>query len=320
MNNRYSRWLLLVSAGGILLVIGYLAGRNANHKASAQRVDSATRCRSDDDCGPEESLCDQAAGRCVECLTDEQCDGANTCRKGRCGESRGDEAVASGQPAARQDLPANGTDGNCAPGNIDTMEAALEGRLPSCEDRVGAWYTFNDQASGTVQSPRPGGIGRPYATPGANGTGHAIRTFGTCAPGIASPTLWGAGIGFDLNNPDGSAEHKRPYAALARGYRGIRFAAKVGKTGNTMQVAVRFPDVNTDPAAGRCSTCYDDYGAVVHLTNNWNCYTILWAQVTRAGHGVPNVAFDPDGLIAVQWRFEPGQVFDLYLDDVAFAR
>ena len=116
----------------------------------------------------------------------------------------------------------------CPAGLIDDFEADDEGRLPACEGRVGTWYAFNDGQPGTVQAPYPG---KPFAhvVPGLGEPGFALRTRGTCQLGQPSDKIWGAGIAFDLNNPSGQASEKQGYDALARGFVGLRFKARLGE-------------------------------------------------------------------------------------------
>ena len=210
----------------------------------------------------------------------------------------------------------------CALGLIDnfetTAEGNAEGRLPACEGRLGSWYAFNDGQPGTLQAPYPG---KPFSPvlPGLGEPGFALRTRGTCQIGVPSDKLWGAGIAFDLNNRGGQPDQKQGYDAQARGFVGLRFKARLGEdAGATNILRVQFPDTNTDPAGKRCSTCYDDYQTGFRLTRAWKEYRVLWSQLLRGGNGVPNLPFAADSIVAVQFRFSPGDSFDLYLDDVAF--
>ena len=214
-----------------------------------------------------------------------------------------------------------GTTAVCTPGLIDNMEQPLGGVLPPCEGRVSAWYTFNDGNPQTVQTPPPGQLFSSYATPGANGSAHSIRTYGSCAPSSAGTNIWGAGVGFDLDNPGATATSKIGYTAASRGYGGIKFSARLGETaGANPVVSLHFPDANTDPSGGQCSGsgCYDDYVASITLTPSWNQYTIYWTQLTHTGWGIPNLPFASNGIMSVQWHFAPGMIFDIYIDDVAF--
>ena len=46
-------------------------------------------------------------------------------------------------------------------------------------------------------------------------------------------------------------------------------------------MVVSLSDVNTDPAAGNCKDCYDDFGHAIDLTPDWHLYTLYWSQLTR---------------------------------------
>jgi hypothetical protein len=211
-----------------------------------------------------------------------------------------------------------GSSGVCTPGLIDDMEEILGGWLPACEGRIGHWQTFNDGDPNTVQTPVPGQV-VPYVTPGADGSAHSIRTFGKCAPfDPVARTQWGASIGFDLDNPGGT---KLGYNASGRGYRGLRFWARLGETTRaSATVSVIFSDINTDPSGGKCSGsgCYDNYYTSITLAPAWSQYTIYWTQLTRGGWGVPFLPFASDGIVNISWQFASGTTFDMCVDDVAF--
>jgi hypothetical protein len=207
----------------------------------------------------------------------------------------------------------------CSARRIDDFEHEFSGELPRCEGRVGSWYTFNDHAQGTKQIPAAGSP--VHHVPSlSDGRGMVLRTHGYCQAGTPSGTLWGAGIGVDLNNPGRRTLEKGHYDAAQRGFRGLRFRARLGETaGATAEVALRVPDINSDPAGGRCAKCFDDYEVVLELKPTWNVYTIRWEQLQRAPGGDPQ-PFAADAIMGIQWRFKPGDMFDLYLDDIHFIR
>jgi hypothetical protein len=204
----------------------------------------------------------------------------------------------------------------CPPGLIDSRDAATTPALPQCEDRVGDWYEFHDQAPKTAMVFDSGD------TPGVGGKGRAVHALGSCENATRSATVWGAGFGFDLNNPDRSPQKKRPYDALAHGFRGIRFKARAGVSetteGAVRVVSVRFPDVNTDPLGGHCVSCWDDFSYSINLDTKWRSYTILWNDLVSQGTGLPARPFAANAIFAVHWRFLPGDVINVYIDDVEF--
>jgi hypothetical protein len=210
--------------------------------------------------------------------------------------------------------------GGCASGLIDNRESTADATaLPECEGRAGDWYKFHDKAGSTSMVFLPNGDG-----PGAGESKRAVHGFGACENAKRSDSIWGAGIGFDLNNPGHDPNGKKPYDAAGRGFKGVRFKARVGVSDTTRGavrvVSVRFPDVNTDPLGGRCKACWDDYMYSINLHSDWRTYTILWSDLVHVGTGEPERPFAADAIFSVNWRFLPSDVFDLYLDDVEFVR
>jgi hypothetical protein len=203
----------------------------------------------------------------------------------------------------------------CIPTVVDDMESGLAGKLPECDGRVGGWFTANDGLTGTTQTPAPlppSQYAFPYASPGANGSANAIRSYGTCSNASGA---WGALLGLALNDSGTGSE---AYDAESRGYIGIRFWARNGGgSGSTLRV--EFPDLYTDPNAGICTTCFDHWGATITLSSRWTSYTIHWTQLTSGTYGVPNEDFAPTGIFVIQWLFPQGTAtFDIYIDNVEF--
>jgi hypothetical protein len=251
--------------------------------------------------------------------------GGTTSANGGAGGARGGATGAGGSAGAGTTSASAGSGGSsvvCTPGLIDDMEQPLSGRLPACEGRIGSWYTSNDGDPLTVQTPAVSQI-VPYTNPGANGSAHSIRTYGSCAPyDPIAKAQWGAGLAFDLDNPGGTATSKIGYDASGRGYRELSFWARLGETpGASPTVSVQFNDINTDPSGGKCSGsgCYDAYYVSIALTRTWTQYKVYWSQLTtRGGWGLPNLPFASNGIVQVQWSFASGTTFDMYIDDVAF--
>lgn len=203
----------------------------------------------------------------------------------------------------------------CPEGLVDDMEHSSDGSLPKCEGRSGNWYNFFDEGTETIQE------FQQNASPGALGRGHAVRCNGACENNKRTDKIWGAGFGFDLNNPSNDPKGKQGYDASGRGYRGLRFKARLGDTtGATTVVSVRFTDINTDPVGGRCKTCWDDYSYAINLGPQWRSYTIYWNDLVHVGNGVPNAPFASDAIFSVHWRFYPSDAYDIFVDDVEFVR
>jgi hypothetical protein len=235
---------------------------------------------------------------------------------GAAGASGG--AGASGSAGASGNAGASGSAGAggapCNPVLIDDLEQGLAGKIPICDGRIGGWFTTNDGLSGTTQWPIPNptpGAPFPYVTPGANGTGHAVRSYGTCGSGTGA---WGAMLGVTLNDPGSGAQL---WNAASKGYTGVRFAARRDAAGAS-SVRVDFPDRYTDPIGGQCTTgCYDHWGTTVSLSTSWTTYTIHWDELSSGTWGVPDESFDPTGIVTIQWVFPATTSgFDIFIDAV----
>lgn len=196
---------------------------------------------------------------------------------------------------------------------IDDMEDG-DGSILASSGRVGAWYTAND-ASGT-QTPAEGGDFTMSAIdPPRNGSSFAANSSGSDFTG------WGALLGFDLSN-DGSAE-KAPYNAA--GYRGISFWARAGE-GSTKQLRVKLPDSNTSPEGGVCddtidegeTACFDDFGASVTLSRDWQQYNLEFDALAQEGYGLQADSVQTDAIYSIQFQVGAGDAFDIWIDDVGF--
>src|SRR5690606_1927607 len=80
--------------------------------------------------------------------------------------------------------------------------------------RIGAWYTYNDETTGGEQAPPSDSDFAPSAG-GPTDSGFMARTTGS------GFTEWGAGMGFDLNNP---GDAKGTWDASA--FTGVAFKAR----------------------------------------------------------------------------------------------
>jgi hypothetical protein len=213
-----------------------------------------------------------------------------------------------------------GTGGTCTTGLIDDMESA-DCSIPQCEARIGGWYVFNDDASqqtGTTQWPTPGpGCTYPYGA-GAAST-YGIHTYGYCETTAQIGLPYGAAVAVDLNNPGSTTATKLAYNASGRGYTGLRFWARREYSTSASTVYILISDVNTDPLGGKCTTnCYNDYRTYVTLSTSWQEYTIYWNQLTPSWSEAGKPAFAANAIYTIQWRFYPGDDFNLYVDNVEF--
>jgi hypothetical protein len=118
------------------------------------------------------------------------------------------------------------------------------------------------------------------------------------------------GMGLSFTNP------KRAYDASA--FTGISFWAK-GE--GESHVRLKVPDVNTDPAGGVCTACFNDFGVDITVTPTWTRYTVPFASLAQLdGWGSPHpAAVDTSKLYGLQWQVvQAGARFDVAIDDVEF--
>lgn len=193
-------------------------------------------------------------------------------------------------------------------------------RVQSADPRRGAWYTYNDGTGGT-QTPKAGTSVRPVKD-GERGSSFVVRTFGS------GYTLWGAGIGFDLDNPgcpedgepcDGNDE-REPYNANMWG--GIEFFARSNDERFTNDVEIKVLTVAVTPVGegGTCdgSACYDYHHWDVRLSTEWRPFRLLFESddFVQEGWG-QEFGFDAGQVLGIQWQVKPG-TFDVSIDDVCF--
>ncbi len=203
-----------------------------------------------------------------------------------------DEAVATA-PCGAEGLIDDGEDGN-------NQVAVREGRS-------GYWYTYADE--GSTVTPTPGAQGGTFAMAegGANGSGYAARMQGRVGTG----SIVYAGLGFSLLDPKDAYDASR--------YGGIRFYARRGG-GSDVPVRVKLPDRNTDPDGGRCQECFNDFGAVLNLTETWTEYVLAFASAVQdESWGDQFSRLTPSAIYSLQWQVNsPGADFDVWVDDIAF--
>ena len=206
-----------------------------------------------------------------------------------------------------------------APVEDEQVELAPENVIDDLDDgdasideirgRIGAWYTYNDETAAGSQTPDPAGEFAPAAG-GPRDVGFMAATAGS------GFTEWGAGMGFDLNNPgdakgvwDGSS------------FTGIAFYAR----GNVpVRVAIATRAVVPETAGGTCTPgpaegeeCDDAHGEIVTLDTTWRQYVIPFAGIAQDGWGRP-AAFDAATLTGIQFQIAQGVEFDVAIDEIGF--
>ena len=206
-------------------------------------------------------------------------------------------------------------DGTTPTGPSDLIDDLEDGddAIYATNGRIGGWYTFNDESTTGTQVPP--GSGFTTTTGGADGSAFAAGTSGN------GFTVWGAGMGFDLNNPAavGMPGPRAQYDASR--FASIAFKAK----GNVpIRVSLEVAGVTPTDRGGTCAPsmamgeeCDDLHGTLVDLTPEWKDYVIEFGQLRQGGWGkaVPFAATD---VTAVLFQTDKDVSFDIAVDDVRF--
>jgi endoglucanase len=196
----------------------------------------------------------------------------------------------------------------CGPtGQIDDFEDNNNQNLV-VDNRGGYWYTFADKTGTTVWpevgeaggtfTPSEGGYNSKYAAEFKGKIGTAAIVFGA--------------VGMNFQDP------KSTYDASK--YEGITFFAKRGAN-STGKVRLKVPDKYTDPEGGVCSECFNDFGADLNLTEQWQRFVLPFRDLKQLeGWGSPRKPHvDPTTLFGLQWQVNvPGADYDIFIDNVGF--
>lgn len=174
--------------------------------------------------------------------------------------------------------------------------------VPAVGNRVGNWYVYGD-GTGTVTD-------EVKSMPRGPVSKMVMHTSGS------DFTYWGSGLGVDLNNTGSGVSEKDVYDASE--YSGVTFWARAEAP---LMVSVVLPDGNTDAAGDVCTTCDHHWFKPVQVDSEWKRYTVTFDSLALENGGAPvPTAFDPERLVALQFRLASGQTYDLWLDDVAFVK
>jgi hypothetical protein len=229
-------------------------------------------------------------------------------------DASGDALADAGADADAQ--PSDGaTQDGFAIEMIDDMEANT-GLVLAVKGRSGAWFTYNDGTTSASQSPDAGGKFLPSViTPPRGSSNYASRTNGL------GFTVWGAGMGFNVNDPPSGPNQGKRSTYDAGGYDGFVFWARIG-TGTTAAVRFNVPNKDTDPAGGVCSppsACSDYFGKNLVLTDTWTMYIVKYSDLQQLGWGQPvTTGFDPKTIYGCQLAVGANTTFDVWIDDIAF--
>jgi len=248
-------------------------------------------------------------------------------------DSSGDPSGTSESSSSTSDTPASASTTESAdlprcPRDllIDDLEHGMNG-LPAIGDRMGSWYTYNDESPGAMQDPPADGS--PFVpTMETAATGlYAARTHGS---GYGD---WGAGFGFDLNNhacptdadgnlldPECSPNGIRMRYDVSA-YSGVRFYARsLGETEVEVQFKVPMEHETPVDEGGTCDApkCSDSYFKRETFTPEWELFEVDFKDLMQGGFG-EQFSWDPTAVFGLQWQVPATETeFDIVVDEVCF--
>lgn len=182
------------------------------------------------------------------------------------------------------------------PSIIDDMEDGDDQILAS-RGRQGQWFAFDDKTGGTRSEVSIQSVDR-------SGSQHAACI---TASGFTS---WGGGFGFPLAAADAN---RQAYDASA--YTGLTFWARGS---STAAVRVMLVDKFSNPAAGNCSACDDNFYFSFTPSSEWKQYTFKWKSAAQLGFGDQQPSVCPSALYTLQFQWLNNATVDMCLDDIAF--
>ena len=196
------------------------------------------------------------------------------------------------------DAPARGPVGNPALDDLEDCDEAI----PANDGRSGSWYLYLDELGSTLLP----AMWKPEA-PGLPGSAKCavhLRGMTVNNPGMMIYGYAGAGFTYTGTIPFDSS-----------GYDGISFWAK--GTGQ-IRAAVSIPATTDVMFGGTCTTeCGDSFGLIVDVTPEWKRYEIRWSEISQSGWGTA-ATFDERQMTGIDFGFESGWTFDVWIDDVAY--
>jgi len=202
-------------------------------------------------------------------------------------------------------------EGRACPKEVGTISdgEANSNQINVIKGRGGYWYTFLDKEGSTV-TPQAGALGGTFemAPGGANGTKYAARMQGK----VASAEIVYAGMGLNFLDPKGQYD--------ASAFKGISFWAKKGP-GSTAKVRLKVPDKTTEPDGKICTECFNDFGADLTLTDEWQQFTLPFSAMRQLkGWGSPRgSAIDPTTIYGIQFQVnDKGADYDIWVDEIEF--
>lgn len=206
---------------------------------------------------------------------------------------------------------------------LDDLEDQ-DGLLLRNAGRNGGWWTAGDETPGSSIVPELSDFTGLPATPEAIPGGRCGSQFAMRVTGQGFND-WGALLGISLGygtRPNGE-EGGVPYDAT--GIQGVGFWARIGDT-STNQVRFALSDKTSEPDGGLCvenggegKECYDTFGVyLTQLDTTWRHYRVPFSGLSQENFGYPADALDTSTLYTVQFNFDSGAIFDLWVDDLYF--
>lgn len=126
---------------------------------------------------------------------------------------------------------------------------------------------------------------------------------------------WGAVVAGWLRRGTNNA----PLDFDASAYDALSFHAAVTRGSRDTPMRASVATVDSNPAWGICTECYDSYGSIVTLTPTWQRFVVPIDDMLQWGWGVPQVRPPRrDRLIEVLLYLYG--TFDVWIDDVRFVR
>jgi hypothetical protein len=191
---------------------------------------------------------------------------------------------------------------------------------------TGAWYSYGDYYGGTPtmagggDCPVMGGFtvdqcsmivtpvpGQPFSNTNSNmcTTGTVAKTIpmaGSTSPAYSA--IWGAGIGFDLNNggtDDGGTGIKQPYNATANGVTGFAFDI-TGSVPVGGQMRIEFPTAKIVGTTDINAAYWGGATAGLSPFNKAGTYSFHWADVGGPMYLASPTPFDPTTILSMQFH------------------
>lgn len=170
------------------------------------------------------------------------------------------------------------------------------------DNRAGGWYSYTDGTPGALLMMSV--VSGSYSGDG----GGVLEVIGDAVEEYS-------GVGVGLRWTETGAERCSYDASL---YEGVTFWAR-GR--GAVRVALQNPSVRPIDLGGRCSpdsVCFDSHGADIVLSDEWTNYQLPFDELTQAGWGTAVGAFLPEELFVLEYQFEPGVDYEMWLDELAF--